>query len=158
MGIKKSGKRLLRLGKEAARALGAGGKEWVEAVFQTAIKVIDEELNRSKAKPAPKARAAAPQAYAESARFPAKKPLKTPSKRPVKQSSKKQRVARRKSGVRAPGKPAAKPRRVSARPSSKSGPVKSPTEPTAPSSDGRETGAPLAAVPAEVGETIGSAS
>jgi len=46
MGIKKSGKRLLKLGRKAARELGKGGKAWVEKVFQTACGVIEEELGR----------------------------------------------------------------------------------------------------------------
>jgi hypothetical protein len=46
MGMKKSGKRLLKLGQRAARELGKGGKEWVEKVFQTACGVIEEELGR----------------------------------------------------------------------------------------------------------------
>ena len=44
MGLKRSGKRLLKLGQKAARELGEDGKAWVDKVFQTAYGVIDEAL------------------------------------------------------------------------------------------------------------------
>lgn len=53
MGIKKLGRRLEKLARKARLDLGKGGKEWVEAVYRTAIGVIEDEL-RKKARPARK--------------------------------------------------------------------------------------------------------
>ena len=47
MGMKRSGKRLLNVGRKAARKLGKGGKAWVDKVFQTARQVIEDELEKS---------------------------------------------------------------------------------------------------------------
>jgi hypothetical protein len=60
MGIKKTAKRLAKLGRTATRSLGKGGKKWVEAVFETAIGVIEDELRKKGAKPA-KEKAASPE-------------------------------------------------------------------------------------------------
>jgi len=62
MGIKKISKRLAKVGRKASERLGEGGKKWVEAVFETAIGVIEEELRKKTAKPArtPAAGPAAP--------------------------------------------------------------------------------------------------
>ena len=60
MGIKKTAKRLAKLGRTATRSLGKGGKKWVEAVFETAIGVIEDELRKKGAKPV-KAKAASPE-------------------------------------------------------------------------------------------------
>ncbi|HEX7487515.1 MAG TPA: hypothetical protein VF341_01310 [Anaeromyxobacteraceae bacterium] len=60
MGIKKTSKRLAKLGRTATRSLGKGGKKWVEAVFETAIGVIEDELRKKGAKPA-KAKDASPE-------------------------------------------------------------------------------------------------
>jgi len=58
MGIKKLSKKLLRLGRKANKDLGTSGKPWVEAVFETAIGVIEDQLHKRGAEPAkaPKAR------------------------------------------------------------------------------------------------------
>src|SRR6266487_4093954 len=46
MGIKKISKRLAKVGRKASESLGEGGKKWVEAVFETAIGVIEDELRK----------------------------------------------------------------------------------------------------------------
>lgn len=46
MGLKKITKRLAKVGRKATARLGEGGKKWVEAVFETAIGVIEEELRK----------------------------------------------------------------------------------------------------------------
>jgi hypothetical protein len=44
MGIKKTGKKLMKIGKKAAKSLGKGGSEFVEAVLHTAIGTLETEL------------------------------------------------------------------------------------------------------------------
>jgi hypothetical protein len=108
MGIKKTAKRLAKLGRTATRSLGKGGKKWVEAVFETAIGVIEDELRKKGAKPV-KAKAASPE---------------LPPRRPASPTSRKKEAAPRKKGaklakkriptpVRRPARPAAAKRRGS---------------------------------------------
>jgi hypothetical protein len=47
MGLKKEGKRLLKLGQKAAKALGREGKTRVEEVFATAIGALEGELRKN---------------------------------------------------------------------------------------------------------------
>jgi hypothetical protein len=47
MGLKKEGKRLLKLGQKAAKALGREGRTRVEEVFATAIGALESELRRN---------------------------------------------------------------------------------------------------------------
>ncbi|OFX20220.1 MAG: hypothetical protein A2V77_16575 [Anaeromyxobacter sp. RBG_16_69_14] len=72
MGIKKIGKKLMKIGKKSARSLGKGGSEFVEAVLQTAIGVLETELKKKGAPSARKTRvrAAAAPAKSRSARQP----------------------------------------------------------------------------------------
>jgi hypothetical protein len=44
MGIKKAGKRLLKLGQKAAKTLGREGKQRVEEFFANAIEILEREL------------------------------------------------------------------------------------------------------------------
>ncbi len=46
MGIKKTGKKLMKIGKKAAKSLGKSGSEFVEAVLQTAIGTLETELKK----------------------------------------------------------------------------------------------------------------
>jgi hypothetical protein len=57
MGMKRSGKRLLKLGQKAARELGKDGKAWVEKVFQTAYDLIEEHSARRRSRRASARRA-----------------------------------------------------------------------------------------------------
>jgi hypothetical protein len=49
MGIKKLSKKLVKLGRKAST--GKSGKRWVEAVFETAIGVIEERVQKRGGKP-----------------------------------------------------------------------------------------------------------
>jgi hypothetical protein len=49
MGIKKLSKKLVKLGRKAST--GKSGKRWVEAVFETAIGVIEERVQKRGVKP-----------------------------------------------------------------------------------------------------------
>jgi len=46
MGIKKTGKKLVKLGKKAARRIGKGGGEMVETILETAIATLRTELEK----------------------------------------------------------------------------------------------------------------
>ncbi len=46
MGIKKIGKKLMKIGKRAGKRLGKGGSEFVETVLQTAIGTLETELKK----------------------------------------------------------------------------------------------------------------
>jgi hypothetical protein len=46
MGIKKIGKKLMKIGKKAGKSLGKGGSEFVESVLQTAIGTLETELEK----------------------------------------------------------------------------------------------------------------
>jgi hypothetical protein len=48
MTIKKAGRRLVKLGKKASKALGKGGRKWVEAVFETASGILEAEMEDRK--------------------------------------------------------------------------------------------------------------
>ena len=101
MGIKKISKRLAKVGRKASESLGQGGKKWVEAVFETAIGVIEDqlrkkvELGKKAAKPA-KMAAASPG---------------VPPRRPAAPAAPKAAVAPRKKGA----KPAKKRKSTHAR-------------------------------------------
>jgi hypothetical protein len=46
MGIKKTGKKLMKIGKKVGKSLGKGGTEFVEAILQTAIGTLETELKK----------------------------------------------------------------------------------------------------------------
>jgi hypothetical protein len=50
MGIKKAGKKLLKLGQKSMKTLGKGGKQQVEAIFAMAIEVLERELQKAAGK------------------------------------------------------------------------------------------------------------
>ena len=54
MGIKKTGKKLMRLGKKASRRLGKDGRALVQNVLQAAIGTLQAEIKK-RAKPSKKA-------------------------------------------------------------------------------------------------------
>jgi hypothetical protein len=46
MGIKKTVKKLLKVGRKTGKSLGKGGSEFVEAVLRTAIETLEAELEK----------------------------------------------------------------------------------------------------------------
>ena len=54
MGIKKDGKKLLKLGQKAAKRLGTEGKEQVAEFFAKAIEVLERELEKQRGEPSKK--------------------------------------------------------------------------------------------------------
>ena len=46
MGIKKTGKKLMKIGKKVGKSLGKGGREFVETVLRTAIGTLETELKK----------------------------------------------------------------------------------------------------------------
>ncbi len=54
MGLKKSSRRLLKLGRQAAREMGEGGRDFVDTVFRTATQVLEEAIRRGASKVSPR--------------------------------------------------------------------------------------------------------
>lgn len=50
MGIKKLSRKLAKLARKAAKGTGEESRRWVEAVFETAIGVVEERLQDARAK------------------------------------------------------------------------------------------------------------
>lgn len=53
MGLKKTSRRLLKLGRQAAREMGEGGRDFVDTVFRTAVQVLEEAIRRGTSKVSP---------------------------------------------------------------------------------------------------------
>jgi len=99
MGLKKDGKRLVKVGRKAARDLGKGGKAWVGNVFRVALGVIEDEVKRS-GKGA--ARTPAKRTATVSTKVAMKKPAVVAAKRPATAST---RVATKKPATGATKRP-----------------------------------------------------
>jgi len=102
MGIKKARRRLVKLGRKASTVLGKGGKKWVEAVFETASGILEDEIRKKKNEKSKKrpdtgrSQKAAPRAAAQSrAAQSAKKGGKGEKKRSVAKAAHRPTAARR---------------------------------------------------------------
>jgi hypothetical protein len=106
MGIKKAGKRLLKLGQKAAKTLGREGKKRVEEFFANAIEILERELEKQRGatpskKPTGKA-TARPRRRAEAVRRATRAKPRTEAVRPMTKAPRAAQRPRRPAATRAP--------------------------------------------------------